>query len=276
MDTELIGLKELLLKLKPIQHFYNRFRHFKTDCYVISYPKSGRTWLRIMLAKALAVHFNDGREIVYEPVIVIRQGRHRGPIVRFGHNGSDRAPDLERSLSQDRNRRFHTKKVIFLARDPRDVVVSYFFHRTRRMGESYTLSEFIRHPWWGINRTIKFMNSWAKDKEIPKEFLLVRYEDLHQNTEMELYKILSFLSLSKISDETLRDAVEYAHIEKLRKLSVSKLNKVDRMAPTDPQDLDSYKIRKGVVGGYVNYMSPDDIAYVDNKISSLSPFFDYV
>lgn len=275
MDTKLEGLKSLLLKSKLIQRFHKQYRHSQTDCYVISYPKSGRTWLRVMLAKALAVYFNDPRPIVYEPAAVVRKGGHKGPHIRFEHNGSDRTPEIERKLARKRHHRFQTKRIIFLARDPRDVVVSYFFHRTRRMGESYTLSDFIRHPWWGIERTINFMNSWAEDRETPKEFLLVRYDDLHQNTEIELHKILNFLGLSNVSNATLRAAVEYAHLENLRKLSVSELNSVDRMAPTNPQDLNSYKIRRGVVGGYVNYMSPDDIVYVDSKIHGLSSFFNY-
>ena len=34
-----------------------RYQDYRTDCFVISHPRCGRTWLRVMLAKALALHF---------------------------------------------------------------------------------------------------------------------------------------------------------------------------------------------------------------------------
>jgi hypothetical protein len=34
-----------------------RVKHLHTDAYVISYPKCGRTWLRLMLGRTFASHF---------------------------------------------------------------------------------------------------------------------------------------------------------------------------------------------------------------------------
>lgn len=60
--------------------------HRLTECYVTSHPKCGRTWLKVMLAKALALHFGMTQALVYDPVKVIRENRLEGPLVRFTHD----------------------------------------------------------------------------------------------------------------------------------------------------------------------------------------------
>ena len=59
-----------------------------SDVYLISYPKCGRTWLRVMIAKAIAIHFQlqetnlnllDLRRLIYyHPHIPRMQATHSG------------------------------------------------------------------------------------------------------------------------------------------------------------------------------------------------------
>ena len=45
------------------------------------------------------------------------------------------------------------------------------------------------------------------------------------------------------------------------------------MRPGTDSDEDSFKVRRGIVGGYTRYMSPDDIQYVNAVIQEFgSPF----
>ena len=37
----------------------------------------------------------------------------------------------------------------------------------------------------------------------------------------------------------------------------------ERLRPADPHNPESFKVRRGKVGGYVDYLSSEDIAYVD-------------
>lgn len=276
------GYIKQLVKRSPVsahllgvyRYFVSIYRHHKTDYYVISYPKCGRTWIRVMLAKSLALYFGDPRDIVYEPSDVINNVRANGPVVRFTHDGSGDPPDPK--IDNRRYYRYANKRVIFLVRDPRDVMVSYYFQRTRRQNESYSLSDFIRHPWWGIDRLIDFMRGWYEHRHVPLDFLLVRYEDLHRDPKIELRRILQFLGIIDISDDIIRNAVSYASFDNMRKMSLSELKHWSVLAPTNPNDPESFKVRRGEVGGYKKYLTREDIEYIEEKMRrGLPSFFGY-
>ncbi|TIP61683.1 MAG: hypothetical protein E5X55_36270 [Mesorhizobium sp.] len=41
------------------------------------------------------------------------------------------------------------------------------------------------------------------------------------------------------------------------------------MQPRDPDDPESFKVRKGKVGGYLDYLSTDDVAFCDDVLARL-------
>ena len=262
------ALKQFILKSRIGRKIANLYHHYHTDCYVISYPKSGRTWLRVMLAKALALHFEDPRNIVFDPVDVVRNNHQRGPLIRFTHDRSAKSPAVETNQGEERYQQYTRKKVIFLVRDPRDVLVSHYFQRTRRRGYNHdlSLSDFVKHPWWGADRVVAFMKGWYEHRRVPSDFLLVRYEDMHRDTAAELRRILTFLNLGDVSDEIVRTSVDYASFDNMLKMSLNELSEEPRLAPADPQDPESFKVRKGEIGGYKRYLSAADVEYVEEII----------
>jgi hypothetical protein len=40
------------------RRFLRWYAHQKADVYLVSYPKCGRTWLRLMIGRAIAGHFS--------------------------------------------------------------------------------------------------------------------------------------------------------------------------------------------------------------------------
>src|SRR4030042_5207218 len=101
------------------------YAHLKTDIYLLSYPKCGRTWLRLMIGKAIALHFSLPDE---EDILFLRTNRRVHPDVPNITVVHDDSPMLKSPDELEvTKKRFHDKKVIFLVRDPRDVVVSSFF-----------------------------------------------------------------------------------------------------------------------------------------------------
>jgi hypothetical protein len=49
-----------------------------------------------------------------------------------------------------------------------------------------------------------------------------------------------------------------------------------RMAPGDPNDPESFKTRRGEIGGYLGYLSPGQIASMDAYMAEhLDPVFGY-
>ena len=133
------------------------------------------------------------------------------------------------------------------------------------MGEEHELSDFLRHPLWGINRMLDFMEYWLKMGSTLPHFLLLRYEDMHRAAAGELRRVMDFMGFEDLEDDLIDTAVAYAQIDNLRKLAVSHFQK-ETFTPENPQDRDSHKFRKGEIGGYKTYLDNIDIAWFDREI----------
>jgi hypothetical protein len=109
--------------LNLYRHFVAMYKHHTTDCYFVSYPKCGRTWVRVMLAKVIAWHFQDSQDMAVhlDPIRVLRDASGKGPGILFTHGGYSLDPDLEKGRYERQLNRYKNKKVIFMVRDPRDV-----------------------------------------------------------------------------------------------------------------------------------------------------------
>ncbi len=74
----------------------------------------------------------------------------------------------------------------------------------------------------------------------------------------------------------LDDAVNYASFENMRQMEVEEMASVYTLRPTDKSDSESYKTRKGTVGGFVDYLSAEEINEIDCKVQeTLSDFYGY-
>jgi len=263
------------------------YAHRHTDVYLVSYPKCGRTWLRLMMGRAIALHFGLGES---EEILFLRSNRRFHPAVpRFTVVHQDRpmlkAPD---ELETDK-RSFRDKKVIFLARDPRDVIVSSYFemkNRGRLFGENPyeqrqavfegTLQEFIGARHGGYDTLLAYYNIWASNRQIPKGFLLVRYEDMRANAGQELRRALDFLDLSEITDKEIAQAIDYASFENMRKMEVEGRFQSGMLKPADQSNQETYKTRRGKVKGFVDYLSQDEILALNRKTrDTLDQYFGY-
>jgi len=47
---------------------------------------------------------------------------------------------------------------------------------------------------------------------------------------------------------------------------------VNALTPANPSDPESFKVRKGKVGGYAEYLSKDDISWLSERLADLHPF----
>jgi len=253
--------------------------------------KCGRTWLSVMIARALQLHFNTSEMDIKN---LGRSSKYPGFCgLAFSHDDGPhwkRPEELEKSKA-----RFRFKKVIFIVRDPRDVLVSMYFEKSKRLA-SYLegerkeypqlaerivpyelgISSFVREPVGGIDTIIEFFNIWEKSKDIPDGFLLVHYEEMHENAEKVLRQVLDFIGLSAVGDEVIRQAVEFATFKSMQAMEKdNKLNTI-KLSPVNLSDPDSFKTRKGKIGGFVEYLSREEIDYLNSRIKErLSPYFGY-
>ena len=192
--------------------------------------------------------------------------------------------ELEKSKT-----RYREKKVIFLVRDPRDVIVSSYFEMKNR-GDLFgnnpyekrksvfegSLSEFINRTEGGFDTILRYYNIWATNRQIPKDFLLVRYEDLKTNTCGELRRVLDFLGLPSVPEEIITDAVKYASFDNMRRMETDGKFQSGILNPADKADIETFKTRKGKVRGYLDYLSKEEITNLNQRLQDqLSNYFGY-
>jgi hypothetical protein len=193
----------------------------------------------------------------------------------FTHDGSSNIEGRSwQDFETDKSRYLGTK-VVYLTRDPRDVVVSCFFQATRRKDLFRgTLSEFIRSDNYGIHKIVRFNRIWHAARHVPDDFLLLRYEDLHLAPLDALRTTLEFMEVTCSADEPLNRAVEFASFTNMREIEREGKFQSKKLRPGRLDDWESFKLRKGKVGGYVDYLSSDDRAFVDQVLRELhDPFY---
>jgi hypothetical protein len=194
-----------------------RLTVFPGDIFIVSYPKSGNTWTRFLL----------GNLIYEQEPITFANVESRLPSI-YVH--SDRKlKKLPRVLKSHDCFDPRYKTVIYIVRDPRDVVVSAY-HYSIKVGilrEDCPIQDFVpkfmsgtfgsgllADPRWGS--WYDNVMSWLAMRH-NRKFLLLRYEDILDNAERELLRVSRFLEIEPTPDRLSR-AVKLSSADHMRKL----------------------------------------------------------
>jgi hypothetical protein len=218
---------------------------FPDDTFVVSYPRSGNTWARFLIANLLhpekPVTFANIERLI--PDLYAHPRRFLNSIPR---------PRIIKSHEYFDAR---YPRTVYIVRDPRDVVISsyHFYRKQRNIPEGYSLeryaSDFVsgavfqNYASWGEN-VASWVASWqhrsrmvgrSADAGSPfgswaenvgswvvkchgrKTFLLLRYEDMVEQPERELAKVAAFLGIETTS-ESLAAAVERSSFNRMRQM----------------------------------------------------------
>ena len=259
------------------------------DTYIVSFPKSGRTWLNLMLGKFFEQHLglnNLHPDSLFNLKLFYDFFPTKIPLLLFTHDNNKNFY-LPPEKLKSKVSKYKKSKVIFLARDPRDVLISSYFEKTKRikLGNRQngfwkafkgSISDYVYEKNGGFDTILAFYNLWYKNKNIPKNFMLLKYEDLHKNAASQLIKVLNFIEIENIEQKNVETSVQYTLFDNMQKIEQNFEIKSDRLKPADKNDKDTYKTRKGKIGGYINYFSKEEIKYLTDKMNNeLSPFFGY-
>jgi len=193
--------------------------------WLASYPKSGNTWVRSIITsllysedgnfefsligkidqfpekkyfKDLIKDFNDFHEIFNNWIIAQDKINLDGKIKIFKTHQGKYTINNNNFTNSD-----NTLAVIYIVRDPRTLIKSISNHYSCSMNEAF---DFLIHPQlMGDGKSFKekkdgiynilgrwdeHYRSWTTNK---KNLLLIKYEDLIKDTEVELKKIIKFL-----------------------------------------------------------------------------------
>ena len=260
--------------------FLNYWYSNSNPTYLVSFPKSGVTWLKFMLTQVLIKTYGLEDSATVDLNKLIRQNPQL-PNIIWTHDNSHiidekgNINDIEKMFIYGGRLRYGKSRVILLVRDPRDVVVSHYFQVTKRSEKPLDLpsmNAFIRHKYYGVERIVRFYQIWNRNSWIPQQLLIVRYEDLLENGIATLNKILNFIDVQNVDSAVLKQVYEESQADKMRQLEMQ--GKVEGMRNFGPSK-NALKVRRAKIGSYKDELSNDDIRYCNRIMKNLSRAYGY-
>jgi hypothetical protein len=249
------------------------------DALVVSIPKSGRTWVRTFICAYFCEKL--GQPFTLEPE------QYEGvPRLIYTHDLFEQRTKADRwdklrgkYLIPPRER--GRLPVILLARDPRDAFVSLFVQLTRRTKETpnefkqMSVTELLHHPAFGIRSMVEIMNSWLAEWSKSASFLLLRYESLRLDPAAGFRELLRVLGERAIEEKAFVHALEFSGFDRMQKLEGAGAFDSKILRAGDTRDPESFKVRRGKIGGFQDYLEPNDQAYAAAALQGLDPRFGY-
>jgi hypothetical protein len=246
----------------------------EADAVIVSFPKSGRTFVRAMLARLYQRRFGiDERELL--EFSVLRRSTAIIPRVLFTHAGDAmRSPSEIRLDPSD----YAGKKVVLIARHPGDVAVSRYHHlkhrsrdKARQRLADQPLESFIWADQGGIPSIVTFLNRFAALPGV----VIVRYEDFLADPAKPLRTLSKALGL-KVDRKDIADSVEFGSLANLKRLEREGYFTSSRLRPARKSDEQSGKVRSGTSGGYRAELDAKAAARIDAYVrDNLDPRFGY-
>src|SRR5713226_10443120 len=174
-----------------LHHPGRNLQVFSDDVFLVSYPKSGNTWTRFLVANLThpeePASFANINELTPDPEAFSKRRLASLPRPRIIKSHQYFDPRYER--------------IIYIVRDPRDVALSeYHFRRKRRViADGLPIEDFVSRFIRGVNTPYgswgENVASWVFTRGSSPNFLLIRYEDMLENTVSELGRIAAFLNI---------------------------------------------------------------------------------
>lgn len=211
---------------------------YPDDVFIVSYPKSGNTWLRFLIANLL----KQEEEINFHTI--------HNYVPEVG-----RQEEIIETLERPRILKSHAphipeySKVIYLIRDGRDVYVSYYFHKLNQLPSGCTFREFLKREdhypcTWG-----EHISSWLF-RLSPSNLLLVRYEDLIHDCPKQLKHIANYLGVERTGNQ-LSLAIEKSSFDNMRRIELEKGRLYKDQGP-------KIFMRKGKSGDWKDFFGQDE------------------
>jgi hypothetical protein len=230
---------------------------YPDDTFLVSFPRSGNTWTRFLVCNLINP----------DDPVNFAQLESRIPEI---YDVTDR--DL-RAFPRPRIIKSHEcfdpryKKIVYIVRDPRDVLISYYEFQLKRrvISDELSLEEFVPRfmeseiePKTGSWRD--HVVSWTATRGGQKNFLLLRYEDMIADTPKESTKIAAFLGLDS-SPERVARAVALSSADRMRKLEKEQSR---QWKETKKTRQDKPFVRKAASGGWKSILPENAVAQIES------------
>ncbi len=237
------------------------------DIFILSFPKSGNTWSRFLIANLVypetPADFSNINRLTPDPEALSKRELARMPRPRIIKSHQYFDPRY--------------KRVIYIVRDPRDVALSQFhFHRKRGLiDDGYSQEKFVSRfvagetsPYgsWGEN-----LAGWLATRQNRPGFLLLRYEDMLEDAARELNKVGSFLGIP-LGAERVANAVRRSTVDEMRKLEKSQAH---LWSSTQSTRQDVPFVRAAKAGGWKTGLPEAAVAQLEGAWGHLMTYLGY-
>jgi len=251
----------------------------RANFLIIGHPKSGNTWLKVMISRLYQLRYDlpesklintdeFARKIPEIPRLAATNGyySYEGEVGKLLAEGAADNP-------------LRHKPVLFLARNPIDIAVSWYHQFTKRQSRAkqelinhfidhpidrrtITMWDFVRHSDIGLPSLIEYQNTWARNVRDLEHGMLAKYEQLRSEPVPTLHKITQLMG-ENFSEDEVRAAVEWGSFDNQQKLETSGTFSQGGMKLVNANDPSTFKVRRGVVGGYRDDFEPEQVAELE-------------
>lgn len=244
---------------KNIFNEIDKFQARPDDVYVVSFPKTGTTWVQeIVYLIANNLDFETAESLTLETRFPFLEFIYPGiksinklPSPRFIKTHLP-LPLLPKSIQDE------GCKLIYITRNPKDVAVSFFYFLKMLTVTDYqgTFKELVGKlvkdelpycPFW--EHVLPFWDKRNEDK-----ILFLKYEDLHKDLAGVVRQIAVFLEKA-LSDEEVNSIVQHCNFMSMQKNPMVNYDHWEELGLRKKCDEIKF-LRKGAVGDWQNYFTP--------------------
>ncbi|GFS33379.1 sulfotransferase 2B [Actinidia rufa] len=258
------------------QHFQAR----QNDIALATIPKSGTTWLKALAFSILhRQHYTPSQNhplLTSNPHTLV-------PFLVQGFLDQDLTSNIAHSPRLfSTHLPYHALPpsiksfvigclIVYLCRNPYDTFTSAWHFCTKARPDSleplslndafdmYCRGVFAYGPFWD-----HALGYWKESLERPQKVLFLKYEDLKENPILHMKRLAEFMGVPFSTEEEREDLIDeisrLCSIDNLRELDVNKTGKF--IAHFENKTL----FRRGEVGDWVNYLTPEMVERLDNII----------
>lgn len=241
-------------------HFVSIKETKECDVFVVGFPKSGNTWMQNLLSGLL---FGISTEflpdsLTQDLVPDIHYKKYYKRYLDFNCFKSHHLPKPE------------YRRVIYLIRDPRDMIVSYY-HYLNNLGQTTTFEKMIDGEDSYVIRWKQHVQHWINNV-YDADIMVLKYEDLLNDTFNQINRVLGFIKIER-PDELIKKVIEGNSFSNMQKKE-AKYGFDNDISRTIWKPNGKF-FRKGKIGGYEEELNIEQIRRIEKITKNEMDLFGY-